>query len=319
MSEFDDLAVARDVLSIEIEGIQSLAGALDEAFVKAVAALATVDGRVIVSGMGKSGHIARKIAATFASTGQPAIFVHPGEASHGDLGMITERDAVLALSKSGETPELRDLLAYAGRFSIPLIAITEGAKSTLATASDIALLLPKAREACAETHAPTTSTSMMIALGDALAVALLRRQGFTATDFHTFHPGGKLGAALRRVSDLMHDSGALPLCAPDATVPEAVEIMSDHGFGCVGVTDATGSLVGIITDGDLRRRMSEKLFTSSAAEVMTENPKVVTPETLAGEALAILSEKKITGLFVVRDGKPVGILHVHDCLASGVI
>lgn len=312
-------AVGAEVLDAEIEGLARLKASLGDVFEQAVEAMRAARGRVIVSGMGKSGHIARKIAATFASTGKPASFVHPGEASHGDLGMITSDDVILALSKSGETPELGDLLAYAKRFSIPLIAITAGVDSTLAASASHVLALPPAPEACGETHAPTTSTTQMLALGDALAVALLRDIGFTASDFHEFHPGGKLGAALRRVADMMHGRDALPLCPAATAMPEAIEVMSKAGFGCLGVIDSDGRLAGIITDGDLRRNMARDVLSLTAADIMTPSPKTVGPDTLAAEALGLLSEKKITGLFVVEDGRPVGLLHVHDCLSSGVL
>lgn len=317
--KIDHIASGRDVLTAEIKGLAALSDSLDPTFSRVVERISEARGRVVVTGMGKSGLIARKIAATFASTGKPAVFVHPGEASHGDLGMIARDDIVLALSKSGETPELRDVIAYAGRFSIPLVAITGGADSTLAAAADFVLLLPPAQEACFETHAPTTSTTMMLALGDALAVALLRYRNFTASDFRTFHPGGTLGAALRRVRDLMHGAAALPLCAAAASVGEAIDEINRGGFGCVGVVGEDGALRGIITDGDLRRQLRDGLRAARADEIMTRNPKVVTPETIAGEALAYMSEKKITGLFVVEDGRPVGLLHVHDCLTSGVL
>ena len=315
----DQIAAGRDVLAAEIAGLQALSASLGPEFSTAIARLAKSGGRIVVTGMGKSGLIGRKIAATFASTGKPAIFVHPGEASHGDLGMIARNDIIIALSKSGETPELGDMIAYAGRFKIPLIAITAKPDSTLAKAADCRLLLPSAREACFETHAPTTSTTMMLALGDALAIALLRLNNFTATDFRTFHPGGVLGAALRRVRDLMHGPERLPLCGDDADIAAAIAAINQGGFGCVGVVAPGGALRGIITDGDLRRHLRDGLRDAAVTDIMTPQPKVVTPDTRAGEALAYMSEKKITGLFVVEDGKPIGLLHVHDCLASGIL
>lgn len=313
------LEVARDVLSLEIAGLEALKKSLNEDFDRTVALLKGARGKIISTGMGKSGHVARKIAATLSSTGAPSIFVHPGEASHGDLGMIAREDCILALSKSGETPEMSDLLAYARRFSVPVAAITCGAKSTLATAANARIILPDAREACGETRAPTTSTTMMMAIGDALAVALLREKGFTATDFHGFHPRGNLGAALRRVSDLMHGEDRLPLCRDSASLADAVKALNAGGFGCVGLTDSAGALVGILTDGDLRRAFGRTDPSAPVSAIMTRSPKTVAPETLAGEALALLSQGKITALFVTKEGKPVGLLHVHDCLSTGVL
>lgn len=323
----DYLTSAMDVIDTEINGLKELShdlssssnSTLSAAFVKAVELIKASSGRTIVTGMGKSGHIARKIAATLASTGEPASFVHPGEASHGDLGMIGTQDVVLALSNSGETPELSDIIAYCGRFNIPLISMTSGEASALGKAADALLLLPKAKEACGETRAPTTSTTMSLALGDALAVALLRDKGFSASDFRNFHPGGKLGAALRKVGDLMNQASKLPIVQKDQPVSEVVQEISSHGFGCVGITDADGKLIGMITDGDLRRHFDESLPSQTAESIMTENPITVAPDTLAAEALSILSEKQITALFVCVDEKPVGLLHVHDCLSIGVV
>lgn len=311
--------VGREVLALEIAGLKALHDALDGAFDRAVELLATVKGKVIATGMGKSGHIARKIAATLSSTGAPAMFVHPGEASHGDLGMITRADGVLALSKSGETPELSDLLAYAQRVGAPIVAITGGPKSSLALTADVVLLLPDAREACGETRAPTTSTTMMTALGDAIAVALLRDKGFTADDFHGFHPRGNLGAALRRARDLMHGPESLPLCIDSAPLGDAVRMLNAGGFGCVGIVNRDGGLVGILTDGDLRRAFGRSDASAPVRNFMTTTPKTIAPDTLAGEALALLSAGKITALFVTENGKPVGLLHVHDCLSTGVL
>ena len=314
-----DIEAAQRVLRLESEALRIMAGSLDEGFSRAVSLLTGVTGRVIVSGMGKSGHIARKIAATLASTGTPAHYVHPGEASHGDLGMITAADAVLAMSNSGETPELADLLGYCKRFAIPLIAITGRAGSTLCEAADVCLLLPKVAEACPMGLTPTTSTTATLALGDALAVALLERRGFTATDFQVFHPGGKLGRGLLRVSDLMHGGTELPL-VPEATImAEALLTMTNKRFGCVGVLDAKGQLRGIITDGDLRRKMADDLLEQPVTAVMTANPKTIRPQALAAEALGLMNANNITSLFVVEDGQPRGILHVHDCLRAGVV
>ena len=320
MSDFDAIAVARRVLGVEAQALGQLADSLGEAFVAAVETLFQAKGRIVCSGMGKSGHVARKIAATLASTGAPALFVHPGEASHGDLGMVGSDDVVLALSKTGETRELADILAYAKRFSIPVIALTAVATSALGRAADIVLLLPDAPEAADALNAPTTSTTLQIALGDALAVALLERRGFTPTDLGVLHPGGKLGAMLRTVGDLMHGLDELPLAAPDTPMAQAIVTMSAKRFGCVGVCDAGGKLVGIITDGDIRRHL-EGLLTHTAGEVMTAGPKTASPGLLAAEALSRMTDilPPSTVLFVVEDEKPVGILHVHDLLRAGVM
>ncbi len=313
-----DLAAAARVIETEAEALHALARTLDTRFCRALDVLGSVRGRVIVSGIGKSGHIARKIAATFASTGSPAQFVHPAEASHGDLGMVTAEDAVLALSNSGETVELSDLLSHAKRFAIPLIGITSRAESTLARHADVALVLPAAPEACPMGLAPTTSTTLMLALGDALAVALLARKGFTASDFRVLHPGGRLGRRLLRVRDLMHGGAELPLAPATLRMDEAIVRITAHRFGCLGLTDTSGRLVGIVTDGDLRRHMAPDLLARTAAEVMTRGPRTIGPEALAAEALREMNERRITALFVVEDGRPVGILHVHDLLRAGV-
>lgn len=318
MSAFDAVALGRRVLNTEADALRALSASLDETFVQAVETMFNAKGRIVCTGMGKSGHVARKIAATLASTGAPAMFVHPAEASHGDLGMIGPDDVVLALSKSGAGRELADTLAYAKRFSIPLIAMTAVADSPLGRAGDILLLLPDAPEATAEVNAPTTSTTLQIALGDALAVALLERRGFTASDFRVFHPGGKLGAMLRTVGDLMHDQAELPLVAAEAAMPDALLVMSEKRFGAVGVVDDQGRLSGLITDGDLRRHM-DGLLTHTAGEVMTRAPLTIAPQALAGEALKLMNERRVTVLFVVEDARPVGILHVHDLLRAGVI
>jgi len=283
--------------------------------------LAAVTGRVAVSGMGKSGHIARKVAATFASTGTPALFVHPAEASHGDLGMIVPGDAVLALSNSGETAELADLVAHSRRFALPLVAITARAGSTLATAADISLALPPAAEACPMGLAPTTSTAMQMALGDALAVALLTRRGFTEADFHQIHPGGRLGTRLRRVRELMHSGDAVPLAPPDTAMDRALLLMTEKRFGCLGVVDGGGRLVGIVTDGDLRRAMGPDLLSRRVGDIMTHAPRTIAPDALAVEALHAMNARgrPITTLFVVDPrGMPIGILHVHDLLRAGL-
>ncbi|MCE2927815.1 MAG: KpsF/GutQ family sugar-phosphate isomerase [Rickettsiales bacterium] len=313
----DDIAHGRAVLSQEIAGLEALSESLGDDFARAVATLAAIRGRVIVTGMGKSGHIARKIAATMASTGTPAHFVHPGEASHGDLGMITKDDAVLALSNSGETAELSDIIAYCKRFSIPLIAMVRRQSSMLVEAADIAMVLPEIPEA-SPVGAPTTSTTMMLALGDAVAVALLERKGFTREDFSTYHPGGKLGKAFIRVRDLMHVGNELPIIAMHASMQEALLAMTAKRFGCVGVVDEKGKLVGIVTDGDLRRHMKPDLLSANVADVMTASPLSIRPLALAVEALGIMNQRTITSLFVVEEEKPVGILHIHDCLRAGV-
>jgi arabinose-5-phosphate isomerase len=314
----EDLAVARRALALEADGITALSDGLDHRFTEAIDILAAVDGRVIVSGMGKSGLVGRKVASTLASVGTPANFVHPGEASHGDLGMITAGDAVLALSNSGETAELGDLLDYAKRFGIPVIAITGVGGSTLTAAADVALVLPDAGEACPMGLAPTTSTTMMLALGDAIAVALIERRGFSEADFQVFHPAGKLARRLLRVANLMHAGDAVPLVGRDTMMADALIVMTEKRLGCVGVVDDSGVLAGIITDGDLRRHMSDRLLAKSAADVMTEAPLSVPAATLASEALGLMNARQITTLFVVDEGRPHGILHIHDCLQAGV-
>ena len=317
-----DLAVARRVLEIEAASLGVLAGDLGESFSRAVDVLMSVSGRIIASGMGKSGHVGRKIAATFASTGSPSQFVHPAEASHGDLGMITPHDAVLTLSNSGETPELADLIGHTRRFGIPLIGMVGRASSTLAQAADIVLLLPGFEEACPMGLAPTTSTTMMLALGDALAVALMSRRGFSAEDFRQLHPGGRLGRALQRVSDLMHSGSSLPLVSEELPMSEVLIEMSTKGFGAVGVTDETGRLAGVITDGDLRRHMAPDLLSLPAGAVMTRGPKTIAPSDFAAEALRILNQHTITCLFVVDEEKalmPIGIIHIHDFLRAGIV
>ena len=314
---FDAAAVGRRVLAAEAEALGQLAATLDGAFSRAVEVLHDCSGRLVCTGVGKSGHVARKIAATLASTGQPALFVHATEASHGDLGMIGAGDAVLALSKSGETKELADVVAYAKRFGIPLIGITARADSALGSASDVLLLLPDAPEAAAGVDAPTTSTTLQMALGDALAVALLERRGFTPHDFRVFHPGGKLGSQLRTVADLMHQGDELPLVELSTAMPDALLVMTEKRFGCIGVVE-NGRLAGLITDGDLRRHLDD-LMGHKAGEIMTRGPKTATPDMLAGEALKLMNDSRITVLFVVDDGRPVGILHVHDVLRAGVL
>lgn len=320
-ARFDFAASGRRVFEIERDGLSAVAARIDGAFSAACRAILACHGRVVCSGMGKSGHVARKIAATLASTGAPALFVHPAEASHGDLGMIVAGDAVLALSNSGETAELADLVAHTRRFGLPLVAITARSGSALAGAADVALLLPTAREACPMGLAPTTSTTMQMALGDALAVALLTRRGFGAADFRQFHPGGKLGARLRRVREMMHEGEALPLAGPDTAMDAALVLMTSKRFGCLGVVDGQGRLCGIFTDGDLRRAMGPALLGRRLGEVMTPAPRTIGPEMLAAEALHLMNapERPITALFVVDDAqRPLGILHIHDLLRTGV-
>ena len=316
----DDIEVARTVLAAEAAGLRALAASLDLRFADAVSRLAACTGRIVVSGMGKSGHVARKIAATLASTGSPSLFVHPAEASHGDLGMIVPGDAVLALSNSGETAELADLVAHARRFGLPLVAITGRPDSALARAADVLLLLPAAAEACPMGLAPTTSTTMQLALGDALAVALLTRRGFTATDFSQFHPGGQLGAQLRRVSDLMHRGDAIPLAESGLPMDRALLVMTGKGFGCLGALDADGRLAGVLTDGDLRRAMGPDLLGRRVEDVMNRSPRTIGPDALAADALRLMGgPRPVTSLFVLDgDRRPLGLLHVHDLLRAGV-
>ena len=296
---------------------EALAGSLSAPFAQAVALLGDTKGRVIVSGMGKSGHIARKIAATLASTGTPAQFVHPAEASHGDLGMIVENDCVLAISRSGETGELSDLLYHCHRIGIPIIGMTFKGQSTLARASSAALVMPDCGEASEDAPAPTVSTTMCLALGDALAVALLKARGFTADHFGAIHPGGKLGAALKRVRDIMRVGQSDPLISPSTPVPEALKAMSVGGIGAAGVVE-NGRLIGIITDGDLRRRLTPDMFSKDARALMTADPKTIAPDAPIADAIAIMNAKRITLLFAVEDGKPVGVVHMHDLLGAGI-
>jgi arabinose-5-phosphate isomerase len=318
MPGFDAAAAGRRVLAVEADALRSQAETLGEAFAAAVEQLFRCEGRIVCTGVGKSGHVARKIAATLASTGAPALFVHATEASHGDLGMIGGGDVVLALSKTGETRELADVVAYAKRFAIPLIAITAAADSALGRAADHVLQLADAPEATGEVMAPTTSTTLQIALGDALAVALLERRGFTPRDFHVFHPGGKLGAMLRTVADLMHRLEEAPLVPLGASMEAAIGIMTERRLGIVGVTEPDGRLAGVITDGDLRRNLG-RLQGARVEAIMTRSPQTVTAQTLAGEAARMMNERRITVLFVVEEGRPLGVLHVHDVLQAGVI
>lgn len=317
MTTPDDIASARFVLEQEIQGLQALDSWLGEHFIAAVELVAKTQGRLIISGMGKSGHVARKIAATMASTGTPSYFVHPGEASHGDLGMITQQDTVMLLSNSGETSELRDIIAYCTRFDIPLIGVVRRAASTLVEEATVPLVLPDIAEA-SPTGAPTTSTTMMMALGDALAIALLERRGFTREEFHVYHPGGKLGQAFTRVASLMHQGEEVPLIAPDAPMSDVLLTMTAKRFGCAGVVE-NSALIGVVTDGDLRRHLDGDMLSLDARAVMTKSPVTITPQALAAEALSVMNGKSITSLFVVDDAsKPVGIVHIHDCLRAGI-
>lgn len=311
-------ATAAHVLRLEAQALDAMAAAVPVDFDAAVQAILNRAGRVVVSGIGKSGHVGRKIAATLASTGTPAYFVHAAEASHGDLGMITEADICLLLSNSGETTELGDILAYCTRFSIPMIAISSRADSTLMRAARYRLLLPPAPEACPNGMAPTTSTTLSMALGDALAVALMNARGFRAEDFRGFHPGGKLGAQMQRVGELMHGVDALPLVADTTPMTEALLTMSAKGFGITAVAAADGRLAGIVTDGDLRRNM-DVLLSRTAGQIATTDPVTVSPDTLAAQALALMNQRRISVLLVTdADHRPVGILHIHDCLRAGV-
>jgi arabinose-5-phosphate isomerase len=315
----DPVLHARETLATEIRALQELSQSLDGSFTKAVETIAAIKGRVAVTGIGKSGHVARKIAATLSSTGTPAFFVHPAEASHGDLGMVTRDDCVLALSNSGEASELGDIIAYARRFSIPLIAMTSGKDSNLGKQADIILEIPKAAEACPMGLAPTSSTTMMMALGDALAVTLLHRSGFSSSDYKVFHPGGKLGSKLLLVKDLMHIGDAVPLANPATKVSEIILIMTHKTFGCCGIVDAHNILQGIITDGDLRRHMKDNLLELSAQTIMTRAPKTIGPQALAAEALGKMNEKKVTSFFVLDEHNAVqGIIRMHDLLKAGV-
>lgn len=321
-SDMPDTTVSvRTSLQTGIRGVEAvlsaLEGPLSQAIADAISIMLGIKGRVIVTGMGKSGHVAGKLAATFASTGTPSFFVHPAEASHGDLGMITEHDAVLALSWSGETPELSNLIQYSRRYNVPLIAITCGADSALARASDVVLALPKIKEACPHGLAPTTSTLLQLALGDALAVALLEARGFSANDFGVFHPGGKLGATLRYVRDVMHRGESLPLVSSQTSMKEAIVLMTAKGFGALGIVDGAERLIGIITDGDLRRHLEGDLLALSVDDVMTRDPKSISEDMLAAKALEVLHSSQITAVFVVKDDKAVGILHLHDLLRIG--
>lgn len=320
--ECASIASSRRTLDLEIGGLQALKASIDDglgnAFARAVLIIKGARGRVIITGLGKSGHIGQKIAATLASTGTPSFFVHPSEASHGDLGMITKDDVILALSWSGETLELQSIITYSRRFAVPLIALTSRPESALGKASDIVLTMPVAQEACPHGLAPTTSTIMQLAVGDCLAIALLESRGFSAADFKVFHPGGQLGANLKYVADLMHKGEHMPLVPNSMVMSEALVVMTEKSFGCLGILDDDGKLAGIITDGDLRRHMGPNLINAKVADIMTRKPKTIAPDTLVSSALQLVNNSEITALFVVSEGKPVGLIHIHDLLRIGV-
>lgn len=316
------IASAIRTIDCEIDGLSELrtllSNGLGSTFLKAISLIQNAPGRVIISGIGKSGHIGQKIAATFASTGTPAFFVHPSEASHGDLGMITKDDIILALSWSGETAELTSIINYVQRFRVPLISITSRLESALGKNSDAALVLPRVKEACPHGLAPTSSTAMQLALGDALAIALLEAKGFTATDFKTFHPGGQLGASLKHVSDIMHEGDRLPLVLEDQLMSDAIVTMTEKSFGCLGIVNSDNHLIGVITDGDLRRNMDGDLLKKTVSEIMKPGPITISEDMLASAALEQINSSSITALFVLRDKTPVGIVHIHDLLRAGV-
>ncbi len=317
-SEKNYITSAINAIKTEIQGLESLLTYFDDNYIKAVDLILNCKGRVIISGMGKSGHIANKIAATFASTGTPSFFIHPGEASHGDLGMITKDDVVILLSNSGETKELKDIIYYCKRFEIPIIGIIRRAESELTKASDVALVLPAIPEAN-NVNAPTTSTTMMLAIGDALAVSLIDAKGFGKENFGVFHPGGKLGSNFLKVRELMRKGNEIPLVDEGAKAREILLEMTSKHLGCTGVVDSAKKLIGIITDGDLRRHISNDFLAQNAKELMTKNPVTTTSHTLIAEALGMMNKKSITSLFVIDEGKIVGVLHLHDCLRSGLI
>lgn len=319
MTNEQDIICAKQTIDKEIEALKTMENEFDASLTQALDLMQQTKGRVIVTGMGKSGHIARKIAATFASTGTPAFFVHPAEASHGDLGMVTKDDTILAISNGGESKELSDILVYCKRYGIPLIAMTKNPDSSLGKAGDILLKLPNNGEACPLGLAPTSSTTATLVLGDVLAVALMERKGFTRTDYKQRHPGGKLGAILQKVSDLMHKGDEMPLVGEQTSMQEALLTMTSKMLGCVGIVDKNGHLIGIITDGDLRRWLNSDVLSKTVSEVMTKNPKTITPDVLAVEALNVMNNtgKGITQLFVIQEDKPIGIIHIHDCLRAG--
>ncbi len=317
--DINDILSAKSVIQTEIFALKEMSELINGDLSAVLDLMENSNGRVIVTGMGKAGHIGNKIAATLASTGTPSFFVHPAEASHGDLGMVTTNDMVIAISNSGESKELLDILNYCKRFNIPLVAITKESDSSLGRLADYILRLPKAKEACPLGMAPTSSTTSMLVMGDILACCLMERRGFSKTEYNKSHPGGKLGSVLLKVENLMRVADDLPLINNDIKMTEALCVMSSKMLGCVGIVDADGNLEGIITDGDLRRKMDEKIFTCKATDIMTVNPKVTTKDILAAEAVRIMNEKSITQLFVIEDKKPIGLIHLHDCLRAGVV
>lgn len=321
MSENKDITVAKKVVDREVEALNMMKAELNQSLTEVIDVILKCKGRLIVTGMGKSGHIGKKIAATLASTGTPSFFIHPGEASHGDLGMLTTNDVVLAISNGGESKELSDILMYCKRYQIPLIAMTKNPESTLGRTGDYLLKLPDDGEACPLGLAPTSSTTATLVMGDILAICLMERKGFSATDYKQRHPGGKLGAVLCKVSDLMHSGDEMPIIDEDALMQEALLVMTEKMLGCVGIVNKNGDLIGMITDGDLRRWMSPKLIEEKVSKVMTKNPKTIRPDVLASEAVYVMNNtgRGITNLFAVEGRKPVGLIHIHDCLRAGVI
>jgi len=314
-----DIVSAKHTIDIEIDALRVMESELDSSLTSALDIMQSAKGRVILTGMGKSGHIAKKIAASLASTGTPSFFVHPAEASHGDLGMITNNDVIIAISNSGESKELIDILNYSKRFGIKLIAITKNPESSLGKAGDVVLKLPSAKEACPLGLAPTSSTTATLVLGDILTVSMIERNGFSKEQFNQRHPGGKLGSILQKVSDLMHKGKEMPILPENIGMQEALLEMTSKRLGCVGFVNSNGELTGILTDGDLRRCLSNDILTKKAIDVMTKNPKVISPDVIATEAVKLMHDKKITNIFAVENGKPVGVIHIHDCLNSGII
>lgn len=314
-----DRNCAVHTINSEIETIIKLRDGLNSSLTSALDIMQNAKGRIIITGMGKSGHIGKKIAASLASTGTPSFFVHPAEASHGDLGMITEDDVVIAISNSGESKELVDILNYCKRFDIKLIAITKNVQSSLGKAGDVVLLLPNNGEACPLGLAPTNSTTATLVLGDILTAGLIQRKGFTKADFNQRHPGGKLGSILKRVSDLMHTDSEMPILSEDSNMQQVLLEMTSKRLGCVGFINNDGILTGMLTDGDLRRCLDSEIFSKNVADLMTKNPKTVSKDILASEVIKIMNEKKITNIFVVEDGMPIGVIHIHDLLNSGVV
>lgn len=316
--ELDKISAIKTIDS-EIDTINHLKDSVKaENLTKALDFMQNSKGRIIITGMGKSGHIGRKIAASLASTGTPSFFVHPAEASHGDLGMITEDDVVVAISNSGESRELIDILNYCKRFGIKLIAITKNAESSLGKAGDVVLELPNNGEACPLGLAPTSSTTATLVLGDILTVGMIERKGFSKEDFNDRHPGGKLGSILKRVSDLMHTGQEMPILDENSNMQAVLLEMTSKRLGCVGFINQAGDLTGILTDGDLRRCLSSKILEEKAIDLMTRNPKTVSPNAMTAEALKIMHDKKITNLFVLEGKKPIGVIHIHDLLNNGV-